>query len=200
MSGDIHHSQGLQDKPRGLWDGSKLPEVMSPPQQLGQFPAEVPKAPGYLSVHGHAVARVRILAAVTTLIWALQEDQRASKYPANKAVGQREVWGWQVRHGALPIPGIPGNTGWVRAGSESTVKSKHSCKHSLATNSSNMMSLASLMHGLAELTAPSGVPEGCWLQPSPRAPVTDQQPRLLQLFELGAALPGVSIPLLQFVA
>lgn len=54
MSGGISHSQGSQDKPRGLRDGSKLPEVMPPPQQWAQFPAELPKAP---LVHGCVVDR-----------------------------------------------------------------------------------------------------------------------------------------------
>lgn len=117
-----------------------------------------------------------ILQGVGALIWATKEDQGASRYPANKAAGQWEVWGWQVGHGALLLPGVPEGTGWVREGGGSTVKSKCSQKHSLASNSSNTMSPVSPMHRPAELTASSVslrlFPGGCRLQPSPRAPVT----------------------------
>jgi len=173
MSGGVSHSQGPEDKPRGLWDGINLPEVMTPPSQWGQFPAELPEAPWYPSVHGRVVARDP--AGVKGLIWAIEEDQGDSRYSSNKAAGQWEVWGWQVGHGVLPLPGVPRCTGWVRAGGGSTVKSKCSQKHSPASSSSNTMSLASPMHGPVELTASPVplrlLPRGCRLQPN-RAPVT----------------------------
>lgn len=79
-------------------------------------------------------------------------------------------------HGAVPLPGVLRGTGWVRAGSGSTVGSKHSQKRSLVSDSGNTMSPASLMHGPAELTtSPVSLRlflRGCRLQPSPRAPVT----------------------------
>lgn len=75
-----------------------------------------------------------------------------------------------------PSPGVPGGTGWIRAASGTTVKSKHSQRHSLASNSSNTMLPAFPMHGPVELTTSSVslrlFPRGCRLQLSPRAPVT----------------------------
>lgn len=123
MSGDISHSQGPQDKPRRLWNGSRLPEIMPPPQQEEQFPAELPKAWWYPSVHGHVVARDP--AGVRILICVSQEDQDASRYSAKKAVLQHEMSGWQVGHRALPLPGLLRGTGWVREGGGSTLRRKH---------------------------------------------------------------------------
>lgn len=127
--------------------------------------------------HGtHLCTDVWYPAEVRAFIWAPQGDQGSSRYAANKAAGQWEAWGWRVGHGAVPLPQVPRGTGWVRAGSGSTVRSKHSQKHSLVSDSGNTMSPASLMHGPVELTASSVslrlFLRGCRLQPSPRAPVT----------------------------
>lgn len=86
----------------------------------------------YPFVHGCVV--VRDPAGVRALICAAQEDQDVSRYSVHKAVVQHEMLGWHAGHGDLPPPGVLRGTGWVAEGGGSTLRRKHSKKHSPASN------------------------------------------------------------------